>query len=157
MMQVVKRLSDFTHKIGENFAQPWGRFCGLTKSAPDHGYFEHVIYHCFYNGFNEESKRKIHGRKCMRSFYDFNTRSRKHLIEVVSTNEEQYYPLEEKEQSRGMLPLSPKVMDEARADMKIMVSMLLRPKRLLFTLLSNMIREIRLRLAMQQFKCQQNH
>jgi hypothetical protein len=73
MMQVVKSLSDFTHKIGEIFAQPWGRFCGLIKSAPDHGYLSM-------------------------------------LYTII-------YPLEEKEQSRGMLLLSPEVMEEARDNM----------------------------------------
>lgn len=116
-MQARKDIASFIQKIGEIFAQAWGRFKDLINFVPNHGYSEYVIYPLFYNGLNDDSKQVIDGSAGV-VFMCLPVDRGRELIEAISLNEEQYYLSEATQSERVIHVLDEERMKGAKDAMK---------------------------------------
>ena len=51
-----RNLTLFVQEDGESLHGAWGRYSKFLNMCPNYGYAEHVIYHMFSHGINNESK-----------------------------------------------------------------------------------------------------
>ena len=153
-MQARKDITDFSQQDGESFSQAWGRFSKILKFIPNHGFYNNVIYHSFYYGLNSEYRQKL-DRSVQGVFMNLTVEEGKSLIEAITLNEEQYYNEPPKVKERGIHPLSPEDMNDARNALITHGKSIDEIKRTSINLAEQYEEEDRIRLALQHFKFQQ--